>query len=166
HGRRGHAHPRRAHGGHPQRCEGPAPRRRHRNDPTRKVRRPADHRRRPRHRHPPPGPGADGLRPPWRAGLVRRPHPASRTLPATRYRRVTTHRGVFMTQETTAPARSARLGKSSLGVADLVFFVVAAAAPLTVVAGVVPLAIRTGGMSAAYGYLIPGAILILFAIGF
>lgn len=71
-----------------------------------------------------------------------------------------------MTQETTAPARSARLGKSSLGVADLVFFVVAAAAPLTVVAGVVPLAIRTGGMSAAYGYLIPGAILILFAIGF
>ena len=62
--------------------------------------------------------------------------------------------------------RSRRLARSELGTADLVFFVVAAAAPLTVVAGVVPLAIRTGGLSAAYGYLIPGAILVLFAIGF
>lgn len=58
------------------------------------------------------------------------------------------------------------LRHAGLGVADLVFFVVAAAAPLTVVAGVVPLAIRTGGSSAAYGYLIPGLILMLFAIGF
>jgi amino acid transporter len=59
-----------------------------------------------------------------------------------------------------------RLAKGQLGTADLVFFVVAAAAPLTVVAGVVPLAIRTGGLSAVYGYLIPGIVLILFAIGF
>lgn len=33
-------------------------------------------------------------------------------------------------------------------------------------AGVVPLAIRTGGESAAYGYIVPGAILLLFAAGF
>lgn len=58
------------------------------------------------------------------------------------------------------------LRHAGLGVADLVFFVVAAAAPLTVVAGIVPLAIRTGGSSAAYGYVIPALVLLLFAIGF
>lgn len=58
------------------------------------------------------------------------------------------------------------LKPAGLGTADLVFFVVAAAAPLTVVAGVVPLAIRTGGTSAAYGYLIPALVLLLFAVGF
>jgi amino acid transporter len=58
------------------------------------------------------------------------------------------------------------LRPAGLSTADLVFFVVAAAAPLTVVAGVVPLAIRTGGQSAAYGYLIPGLVLLLFAVGF
>lgn len=59
-----------------------------------------------------------------------------------------------------------RLHKAGLGTADLVFFVVAAAAPLTVVAGVVPLAIRTGGMSVAYGYVVPAVVLLLFAVGF
>jgi amino acid transporter len=58
------------------------------------------------------------------------------------------------------------LRPAGLSTADLVFFVVAAAAPLTVVAGVVPLAIRTGGTSAAYGYLIPALVLLLFAVGF
>lgn len=71
-----------------------------------------------------------------------------------------------MTEQSAPSASTGRLGRSQLGTADLVFFVVAAAAPLTVVAGVIPLAIRTGGLSAAYGYLIRGAILILFAIGF
>jgi len=64
------------------------------------------------------------------------------------------------------PDSGERLAKAGLTTADLVFFVVAAAAPLTVVAGVVPLAIRTGGQSAAYGYIVPGAILLLFAFGF
>ncbi|UOQ56417.1 APC family permease [Leucobacter allii] len=59
-----------------------------------------------------------------------------------------------------------RLRRTGLGTADLVFFVVAAAAPLTVVAGVVPLAIRTGGLSTAYGYLVPAVILLMFAVGF
>ena len=62
------------------------------------------------------------------------------------------------------PGRTLR--HAGLTTADLVFFVVAAAAPLTVVAGVIPLAIRTGGVSAAYGYVIPGLVLLLFAIGF
>lgn len=62
--------------------------------------------------------------------------------------------------------KSGRLAKGSLGTWDLVFFVLAAAAPLTVVAGVVPLAIMTGELSATYGYLVPGAILVLFALGF
>lgn len=68
-----------------------------------------------------------------------------------------------------APAQASEpqtLRRAGLGTADLVFFVVAAAAPLTVVAGVVPLAIRTGGESAAYGYLVPAVVLILFAVGF
>ena len=38
----------------------------------------------------------------------------------------------------TAEAKAAHLGRRSLGVADIVFFVVAASAPLTVVAGGVP----------------------------
>lgn len=64
------------------------------------------------------------------------------------------------------PTADRTLRHAGLSTADLVFFVVAAAAPLTVVAGVIPLAIRTGGVSAAYGYVIPGLVLLLFAIGF
>lgn len=55
-----------------------------------------------------------------------------------------------------AEPRPVRLANAGLTTKDLVFFVVAAAAPLTVMAGVVPLAIRTGGESAAYGYIVPG----------
>lgn len=59
-----------------------------------------------------------------------------------------------------------RLRKGALGTWDLVFFVLAAAAPLTVVAGVIPLAIMTGELSATYGYIVPGIVLVLFAMGF
>lgn len=59
-----------------------------------------------------------------------------------------------------------RLAKGALGTWDLVFFVLAAAAPLTVVAGVIPLAIMTGELSATYGYIVPGVVLVLFAMGF
>ena len=41
-------------------------------------------------------------------------------------------------QGATEGAKGAHLGRRSLGVADIVFFVVAASAPLTVVAGGVP----------------------------
>ena len=46
------------------------------------------------------------------------------------------------------------------------FFVVAAAAPLTVMAGIAPLAIMIGGISAPAGYLIAGLILTVFAVAF
>ncbi|POX40580.1 amino acid transporter [Streptomyces sp. Ru73] len=54
----------------------------------------------------------------------------------------------------------------TLGVADIAFFVVSAAAPLTVMAGVAPLAIGVGGIGAPVGYLLAGATLALFAVGF
>ncbi|MFG6296759.1 APC family permease, partial [Streptomyces rochei] len=56
--------------------------------------------------------------------------------------------------------------RGSLGVADIAFFVVSAAAPLTVMAGVAPLAISTGGIGAPVGYLLAGITLALFAVGF
>jgi amino acid transporter len=58
------------------------------------------------------------------------------------------------------------LRRGSLGVADIAFFVVSAAAPLTVMAGVAPLAIGVGGVGAPIGYLLAGVTLALFAVGF
>ncbi|MEE1761329.1 APC family permease [Streptomyces sp. SP18BB07] len=58
------------------------------------------------------------------------------------------------------------LQRGSLGVADIVFFVVAAAAPLTVMAGVAPLAILFGGIGAPVAYLAVGVLLVLFSVGF
>ncbi|MDX2933774.1 APC family permease [Streptomyces ipomoeae] len=62
------------------------------------------------------------------------------------------------------PAPSLRSG--SLGTADIAFFVVSAAAPLTVMAGVAPLAILMGGIGAPVGYLLAGVTLAVFAVGF
>ena len=59
-----------------------------------------------------------------------------------------------------------QLESGRLGVFDLVFFVVAAAAPLTVMAGVAPLAIQFNGLGAPGGYLFAGIVLTLFAVGF
>lgn len=59
-----------------------------------------------------------------------------------------------------------RLTRDAIGGPDLVFFVVAAAAPLTVMAGVAPLAIAIGGLAAPLGYLVAGVVLLLFAMGF
>lgn len=64
----------------------------------------------------------------------------------------------------TAPAPSLRSG--SLGTTDIAFFVISAAAPLTVMAGVAPLAIMLGGIGAPTGYLIAGITLAVFAVGF
>ncbi|WP_413230080.1 APC family permease [Kitasatospora herbaricolor] len=49
---------------------------------------------------------------------------------------------------------------------DIVFFVVAAAAPLIVMAGVAPFAIAFGGIGAPVAYLATGLVLALFAVGF
>ncbi|MER5734766.1 MULTISPECIES: APC family permease [unclassified Streptomyces] len=59
-----------------------------------------------------------------------------------------------------------RLASGRIGTFDLVFFVVAAAAPLTVMAGVAPFAIGIGGAGAPLAYLVSGILLALFAAGF
>lgn len=55
----------------------------------------------------------------------------------------------------------------NLGVAEIIFMVVAAAAPLTVISGNVPLAIAQGNGAAAWtGFAAASVILLLFSIGF
>ncbi|MFG2221866.1 APC family permease [Streptomyces sp. NPDC048644] len=61
---------------------------------------------------------------------------------------------------------AAGLRRGTLGVADIAFFVISAAAPLTVMAGTSPVAIGAGGTGAPVGYLAAGATLALFAVGF
>jgi len=57
--------------------------------------------------------------------------------------------------------------RGSLGVGSIVFMVVAAAAPLTVVAGTVPIGVAVGnGAGFPLTYVICSAILMLFAVGF
>ncbi|MGW1805495.1 APC family permease [Streptomyces sp. NPDC002078] len=68
--------------------------------------------------------------------------------------------------EQRAPSGAATLRSGSLGTADIAFFVVSAAAPLTVMAGVAPLAILLGGIGAPVGYLLAGLTLAVFAVGF
>lgn len=57
--------------------------------------------------------------------------------------------------------------KGTLGTASIVFMVLAAAAPLTVIGGNVPLAIGLGnGGGAPIGFLIAALVLLLFSVGF
>ena len=65
-----------------------------------------------------------------------------------------------------APASERQLKRGVLGAGGLVFMVVAAAAPLTVMAGVAPLGLMIGGVGAPVAYLAAGAVLIIFAIAF
>lgn len=62
--------------------------------------------------------------------------------------------------------RSDGLRHGAVGMWDLVFFVVAAAAPLSVMSGVSPLAIGFGGVTAPGGYLTGGIVMAIFAVGF
>ncbi|RBL80904.1 amino acid transporter, partial [Streptomyces cavourensis] len=55
------------------------------------------------------------------------------------------------------------LRRGTLGTADIAFFVVSAAAPLTVMAGVAPIALLLGGIGAPVGYLVAGVTLAIFA---
>ncbi|MFF8565008.1 APC family permease [Streptomyces albidoflavus] len=61
---------------------------------------------------------------------------------------------------------AAGLRTGTLTTADISFFVVSAAAPLTVMAGVAPIAIMLGGIGAPAGYLLAGITLTVFAVGF
>ncbi|WP_175304967.1 APC family permease [Arthrobacter globiformis] len=67
----------------------------------------------------------------------------------------------------TKPESPDRLRAGSVGAAGITFFVVAAAAPLTCVIAITPLIIGFGaGISAPLIYLLIGAILLLFAVGY
>jgi amino acid transporter len=68
--------------------------------------------------------------------------------------------------DSSAPAPEGQLRRGVLGVGGLVFMVVAAAAPLTVMAGVSPLGLMIGGVGAPVGYLAAGAVLVVFAVAF
>ncbi|WCD86132.1 putative amino acid permease YhdG [Streptomyces xanthophaeus] len=67
---------------------------------------------------------------------------------------------------TPTAATTPALRSAALGTADISFFVVSAAAPLTVMAGVAPVAILLGGIGAPAGYLLAGLTLAVFAVGF
>ena len=58
------------------------------------------------------------------------------------------------------------LRSDAVSARHLVFFVVSAAAPLTVMAGFAPLAFLVGGQTAPVGYLAAGLVYALFAVGF
>ncbi|GCB43767.1 APC family permease [Streptomyces sp. NL15-2K] len=69
-------------------------------------------------------------------------------------------------ERVTAAGADSSLRSGTLRAGDITFLVVSAAAPLTVMAGVAPFAILLGGIGAPSGYLIAGAVLVLFAAGF
>ncbi|GAA2120791.1 APC family permease [Kitasatospora saccharophila] len=66
--------------------------------------------------------------------------------------------------ENNTPEPTLRSG--TLGTGDIAFFVVSAAAPLTIMAGIAPFAILSGGIGAPAGYLFAGLVLAVFAVGF
>ncbi len=61
---------------------------------------------------------------------------------------------------------SASAGGGRLGAKDVVFFVIAAAAPLGFAVGSTPLAIGRGGIGTAGMFLVVGAFLAIFAVGY
>ncbi|MFB7861566.1 APC family permease [Streptomyces sp. NPDC056069] len=71
-----------------------------------------------------------------------------------------------MPQVQEPPERAGQLVRT-LGVRQIVFMVVAMAAPLTVVSGVIPLMIALGnGVGAPLDFVVMGAVLMLFTVGF
>lgn len=67
----------------------------------------------------------------------------------------------------TASAGPERLAKNSVGVTEIVFFVVAAAAPLTAVVGASPPAFAFGNGAGVPGaFLLAGLLYVVFAVGF
>ncbi len=70
-----------------------------------------------------------------------------------------------MPQTDQLPA-TGELRSDAVSARHLVFFVVSAAAPLTVMAGFAPLGFLVGGQTAPVGYLAAGLVYALFAVGF
>lgn len=73
-----------------------------------------------------------------------------------------------MTLDSTSLATepTGKLKSAALGTWGVVFLVISAAAPLSVLAGIGPLAVLIGGVSAPLVYAIAGVVLAVFAIGF
>ncbi|MEQ0558260.1 APC family permease [Amycolatopsis sp. NEAU-NG30] len=70
-------------------------------------------------------------------------------------------------QTTDGAAEPGRLKPDSLGVLGILFFVLSAQAPLTGVAGAVPIAVAIGsGAGVPAAYLAAGVIILLFSVGF
>jgi amino acid transporter len=61
---------------------------------------------------------------------------------------------------------STALRRDSIGPVGVMATVVSAAAPLTVMAGVAPIALAIGGVGVPGGYLLAGVVLAIFAVGF
>lgn len=71
------------------------------------------------------------------------------------------------TEQGTTPTSTERRLRGSLGVASIVFIVVAAASPLGVVGGPVPIGIAFGnGAGFPFTYIVATVVLLLFAVGF
>lgn len=70
-----------------------------------------------------------------------------------------------MSSSSTAPAPGG-LKRNAIGVPGIVFFVVAAAAPLAATLGASPVAFMAMGPGAPAAYIIAGVVLILFAVGY
>lgn len=75
-----------------------------------------------------------------------------------------------MTEQMLRPAegatRTGALQRAALGTWGVVFMVISAAAPLSVLAGIGPLAVLIGGPSAPLVYAVAGVVLAVFAVGF
>ncbi|GGO90156.1 APC family permease [Wenjunlia tyrosinilytica] len=66
-----------------------------------------------------------------------------------------------------APAAAGSLKRDALGVLGILFFVLSAQAPLTGIAGAVPIAVAIGnGTGVPAAYLAAGAIVLVFSVGF
>ncbi|MGY1813338.1 APC family permease [Blastococcus sp. SYSU D00820] len=68
--------------------------------------------------------------------------------------------------ETNSGRRSTGLAANAMGTRDLVFTVLAALAPLTLIVAVAPLHFLIGGSSVPGAYLVAGVVMALFAVGF
>lgn len=73
----------------------------------------------------------------------------------------------LMTGQQPAAVEASTLRRDALGVPGIVFFVIAAAAPLTVVVGVPPIVFGVAGnAAAAAAFAISGLVLLLFSVGY
>lgn len=72
-----------------------------------------------------------------------------------------------MTMITSEPTPDGRLARNSVGIAHIVFFVVAAAAPLTAVVGATPPAFAFGNGAGVPGaFVLAGLLYLIFSVGF